>query len=389
MKMGMTTFGCDHGRSGIGRYLTRHLAEFQKLGLRPRIYGSTNDRHLLSALGKDFAGLVSSKWDSPIRSILLHQTWLPRQTRELDVLFLPAANRRLPFYSSCPTVGTVHDLAVAKLDGKYDRARTIYVSKILPQLIKRLDHILTVSEASKQDIIEITGVSEERVSVVPLGVDHTRYYPQCPTVDLANYGVEKPFLLYVSRIEHPGKNHQRLLLAFEELKKKLGIPHQLVLVGSDWKGAEHVHAFADKLSSRKDIIFTGFFPEEHLPQLYSQAEALVFPSLYEGFGLPVLEAMACGLPVVCSNRASLPEVAGGAALLFDPQAPRELEDKLTLLLTSPNVRAACSRAGRERSLSYQWSTTALATLQVLRCVAEGRRVPKFVKQRMDGELLCG
>ena len=218
MNIGITTFGCDQGRSGIGRYLINHLIEFQKLGLCPRVFGSTSDQSLIPfSFPRE---LVSSRWDRPLPNLILHQSWLPAQTRELDVLFLPAANRRIPWASSCPTVGTVHDLAVAKLEGKYDACRTFYISKVLPKLVQKLDHILTVSEYSKADIVDITGVSPDRISVTPLGVDHSRYYPRTQALDLTPYGIESPFILYVSRIEHPGKNHQRLLLAFEKIKKE-------------------------------------------------------------------------------------------------------------------------------------------------------------------------
>jgi len=363
MKLGVTTYGCDHGRSGIGRYLERHLREFERLGVEPTIYSSKQDRQLLGSFTpKKEKGTV---WDKPILNILLHQTWLPSQTKDLDVLFLPAANRRIPWQTSCPTVGTVHDLAVARLKEKYDPYRHFYVSQVLPRLIRRLDHIITVSEYSKRDIVELTGCPPDQVSVTPLGVDHSRYFPRTEGVDLSCYGIRKPFFLYVSRIEHPGKNHQLLLKAFDRLKQRLGLSHQLVLVGSDWKGAEEVHRLADSLPSGPDILFTGFFPEEHLPHLYSQGEALIFPSLYEGFGLPVLEAMACGLPVVCSNKASLPEVVGEGGLLFDPEQPGDLEATLERLISSRGLQEMLRESGRTRSLQFQWSATATQTYDVL------------------------
>jgi glycosyltransferase involved in cell wall biosynthesis len=385
VKIGITTFGCDNGRSGIGRYLHRHLVEFHRFGLSPHIFCTTSDHEMLPREFRRHE--LSPRWDHPVANLLLHQTWLPARSRELDVLFLPAANRRLPCFSGCPTVGTVHDLAVAKLEGKYDPGRTFYVSRVLPKLIKKLDHVITVSEASKRDIVELTGIAPEKISVTPLGVDHTRYYPQNSDLELSRFGIRKPFLLYVSRIEHPGKNHQQLLRAFDNLKKKLRIPHQLVLVGSDWKGAGDVHALARTLPSRDDIVFTGFFPEEHLPQLYNQAELLVFPSLYEGFGLPILEAMACGLPVVSSNRASLPEVVGDAGLLFDPDLEGSLEQNIGQVLESPTNRQRLSAAGRLHSLKFDWSTTAAKTLEILHSVARGAP-PSHTQNKQERTSKC-
>ena len=377
MKIGVSTFGCDHGRSGIGRYLRSHLQEFQKMGVSPLVFCSPEDRHMVPSSFKTVE--VPNTWNGPAQNILLHQTWLPWQARSLDVMFLPAANRRLPFYCPCPTVGTVHDLAVARLKGKYDLLRSHYVSKVLPRWIPKLDHVITVSEASKRDIVELTGMDPQRISVTHLGVDHTRYYPKNRTEELDEYGIQAPFLLYVSRIEHPGKNHCQLIEAFSRLKSELELPHQLVLCGPDWKGAEEVHRLAQSVPHTNDIIFTGFFPEKLLPQLYSQAETLVFPSLYEGFGLPLLEAMACQTPVLCSNRSSLPEVVGGAGLLFEPQQSDSLFHQLRRLVLDPELRSRLAREGRQRSLSYQWSSTASRTLDLLTRVVRRKQKGSSLK----------
>jgi glycosyltransferase involved in cell wall biosynthesis len=173
-------------------------------------------------------------------------------------------------------------------------------------------------------------------------------------------------LLYVSRIEHPGKNHVRLIHAFERLKATEHIPHQLVFAGGDWGRADEVHRVADASDYNTDILFTGFVPSSDLPDLYCGADLFVFPSLYEGFGLPVLEAMSCGVPVTCSNVSSMPEITGDAAGLFDPYDEQAIEEAVRGPLVDSELRDRYVRRGLKQSRAFSWSTTAARTLEVIR-----------------------
>ena len=305
-------------------------------------------------------------------NVAWHQACLPGYCRRrgYDVLFLPAGNRRVSIHAPCPAVGTVHDFSNLHVKGKYDPARMFYQGHVLPWMVRRLKKVITISESSKRDIVECAGVPETRVSVISLALDHGNYFPR-HGVEAAErirgrYHIDRPYILYISRIEHPGKNHVGLIRAFEKLKAAERIPHQLVLAGSDWNRAEEVHRIAEASRWKSDIVFTGFVPQGDLPDLYCASDVFVFPSLYEGFGLPVLEAMACGTPVACSNTSSMPEVAGDAALLFDPGDSEAIASALRNLLTDADLRADCIRKGIERSRLFNWSTTASKTLDVIR-----------------------
>jgi glycosyltransferase involved in cell wall biosynthesis len=297
-----------------------------------------------------------------------------RRERAFDVLFLPAGNRRLPWYVPCPTVGTVHDFSSIHVPGKYDRARMLYITRVLPLLIRRLTHVLTVSESSKRDIVEYAGVAKDKVTVTPLAADPGVYFPRDPQEAAAlvapRHAVRPPFILYTSRIEHPGKNHARLIRAFAELKRKEGIPHQLVLAGTDRERADEVHRIAGESGCAKDILFTGFVASEDLPLLYQAADLFVFPSLYEGFGLPILEAMACGTPVACSRISSMPEVAGDAAVLFDPAEECSIGSAIGSIITGTDLRRDLAARGLERSRQFSWARTAAQTLGVIRSLAQ-------------------
>ncbi len=383
MKIGITTFVGDGGKSGIGRYIINLLREFSFCDNRSMfetlVYECEKDVFPIN--GNRFSFLpFKENIRSPVLNIFWHQAALPGwcKRRKYDVLFLPAGNRRLPIYSPCPTVGTVHDFSSIHVKGKYDPARMFYITRVLPFLIKKLTRVLTVSESSKKDIVEYAGVPEERVIVTPLAADSNIYFPRNKEDSLslveAKYGIGSPYTLYISRIEHPGKNHVRLIRAFERLKISENLPHQLVLVGSDWNGAEIVYKAALKSNHSRDIIFTGFVPTDDLPDLYCGSDLFIFPSLYEGFGLPILEAMSCGVPVACSNMSSMPEVAGKAAKLFDPYDEESIEDAMRFFLLDIDMRKHYAGLGLKRSKEFSWTKTAKRTLKVIKEAAEdGRR----------------
>ncbi|MDP8227821.1 MAG: glycosyltransferase family 1 protein, partial [Candidatus Electryoneaceae bacterium] len=325
MKIGITTFGGDGGKSGISQYIINLLREFPAVNKDDEfeVIGYYDEKDIFIS-DPDQMSVVSfgDNIRSPIPNILWHQRTLPKlcRRRNYDVLFLPAGNRRLPISVPCPTVGTVHDFSSIHVKGKYDRARMFYIKKVLPFLIKKLTWVLTVSESSKRDIVEYTKVPANRVIVTPLAANNALYHPrekkQCIANLKARMAIRSPYILYISRIEHPGKNHARLIRAFARLKEKEDIPHQLVLAGSDWGRAEEVHRIAQQSGYEKDILFTGFVKTEDVPDLYCGSDLFVFPSLYEGFGLPVLEAMSSGIPVACSDISSIPEVIGDTGILF-------------------------------------------------------------------------
>lgn len=375
MKIAITTFGGDGGQSGISRYIIELLKEFDRMD-----EGSHIDVHLFRREKNIFLGntkrLRAVEYDDnlapPIRNILWHQLALPKICRResYDVVFLPAGNRRLPWKVSAPTVGTVHDFSSIHLSGKYDKARTFYIKKVLPGLVRRLDRAIAPSESSAKDIVEFAGLAPEQVDVIPNAIDPSVYKPQDPeshgNLLRDRYGIRPPYLLYVSRLEHPGKNHVRLIDAFRQVRDQVDLPLQLVLVGSDWLRAEAVHSGAAACPYAKDIVFPGFIQDEHLPQLYSGAEAFVFPSLYEGFGIPILEAMACGTAVTCSNLSSMPEVLGNAGPTFDPYDTEAIAHCIRSMVEDPSYKQECIQKGLMRAREYSWHKTARATLDSLK-----------------------
>lgn len=382
MRVLVTTFGGDRGKSGVGQYIIHLLRHFPAVApdMAFDVLLFEEEKALYIADPERTRPLCQSALlQKPVPNIAWQQAVLPYLCARggYDVLFVPAGNRRMPYWTPCPRVGTVHDLAALHVPGKYDRLHSFYNLHVLPGFVRRLSHVIASSESTRKDVLKYVGVPENRVSVVHLAADESRYFPRDRVAAQGKvrgkYGIRPPYVLYISRIEHPGKNHVRLIRAFDRAKRAGGLPHQLVLAGSDWGRAADVHREADTSASRDSIVFTGFAAEQDLPELYAGADAFVFPSLFEGFGIPLIEAMACGIPVACSNVSSIPEVAGEAALLFDPYDEVSIEQALAKLLTDRGLQQELVRRGLERSKAFSWRNTATQTAETLRRVVQERK----------------
>ena len=208
----------------------------------------------------------------------------------------------------------------------------------------------------------------QRQNVILNGIDHARFNPGDHAAARAmvaqRWQLPEPFFLYVSRLEHPAKNHTRLIEAFEKFKADSGSPWQLVLAGSDWHGAEHVHAAARDSRYTKDIRFLGFVEDAVLPDLYRAASTMVYPSLFEGFGLPPIEAMACGCPVISSKCGSLGEVVGNAARIINPEDIADMAQALQEVASLREQREVLIRAGLENARRFNWEDNAKRVMDV-------------------------
>jgi glycosyltransferase involved in cell wall biosynthesis len=378
MRVLVTTFGGDGGKSGVSQYIIQFLRYCRALApdMTFDVILYEDEKAVYTDHDPEFTTICQAEWlRSASVNILWHQCGLPGLCRKnkYDAVFIPGGNRRLPFRLPCPTVVTCHDLGILHVPDKYDAVHAFYNLRVLPHLLRRQTRILTVSETSKQDIVSYTGLPDERVSVTLNGVDHETYQPgdgdEARARIAQNYGVDTPYLLYIARIDHPGKNHIRLIEAFAKLIAHTELPHTLVLAGSDWSRADEVHAVAETCGCKDRIVFTGFAPSEDLPALYRGADLFVFPSLFEGFGIPIVEAMNCGIPVACADISCLPEIAGDAAVLFDPYDTDAIAEALEKALMDEELRGECIVKGLERAKRYNWEDTVQQTVDIIREVA--------------------
>lgn len=353
----------DQGKSGIAEY-TRQLVD--ALGSRQNTTIALLQKdipHFPAHEGKVEILAVSNLFSHPIMNILWHLLVLPVLLfqRKYEWLILPAINRRMGLWYPKPAIGIAHDLSQFSVNNKYDLFRTAYVKCLLPLCLSGMSHIFAISHNTKKDLVKYWGLDADKIQVSYNGYDHTHYHAQVPDTAqhvISTYEIEQPYLVYVSRIEHPGKNHARLIRAFDALSDEEVKDRMLVFAGSDWSGAEEVKSIAAQAKRAKQIRFLGFVPTDHLPALYHQAEMMLFPSLYEGFGIPLIEAMACGTPCLCSNNSALGEIAGDAAFTFDPSSITAIQKTLSFALTHPEQLANKAKKGLQHCQLFSWDKLA-------------------------------
>jgi glycosyltransferase involved in cell wall biosynthesis len=289
-------------------------------------------------------------------------------------------------------VSTIHDLAPFHLPGKYDRARMFYGRVIARRLAGRQDEIVAISHATARDIETFFHVPSSRINVIPNGVDHEKFRPgpkaQALDAVCAPLGLSGPFFLYVARLEHPAKNHAGLIAAFNRFKSATGSPWRLVLAGGDWHGADEVRRLVRASPFARDINLLGFVPSTELPDWYRAADVLVFPSLYEGFGLPPVEAMACGCPVLSSLEGALKETVGAAAGHLEPRDIGQMQAQLIRAASDGAWRGELRAAGLARALDFDWRLTAEATLGVYAKAAACNPPPGAILERCEPEPLA-
>ncbi|MDD7185874.1 MAG: glycosyltransferase family 1 protein [Oscillospiraceae bacterium] len=267
------------------------------------------------------------------------------------------------------SVVTVHDM-VYKAFPETVRARTKYMLDTgLKKSMKRADIIVTDSEFSKTEIIKYFPQYQDKIRVVPCGVDLNKFHP-CNDTDKIervrkDFETGEEYFLYLGTIE-PRKNLERLIEAYAEFVKNTDNPPNLVLAGGKGWLYDNIYAKAEKLGIEKKVIFTKYIPSEDINALICGAVAFVFPSIYEGFGMPPLEAMACGVPVLTSGEASLPEVTGDSAVIVDAYSVKSIAEGLERIYSDRNLRERLSREGSERAEKFTWEKSAEILYKVYR-----------------------
>ena len=290
-----------------------------------------------------------------------------------------------PLRTSVPLVVTIHDVSYLELPEYFTRFRALQLKLTVKDTVERAAKILTPSEFSKRAIVRHYGIEEERVVVVPNAVS-SRFRPvDRATARIAvekRLGVKGPYVLTVGDLQ-PRKNHLGLLSAFEKvMQANPKLTHRLVFVGKEtWYSAKlHQAVAASSVADR--VHFAGFVDDADLVDFYGACELFVYPSFYEGFGLPILEAMACGRAVACSNSTAMPEVADSAALLFDPHNSDEMAQAMGDILVDAELRARLERLGQQHAASFSWQKSAALTLNAYYEVAG-------VKRRLDVAVKAG
>ena len=363
---------CCGSRSGIGTYtweLARRVKDDSKLRFQGNVFnflGRNDNRAALSQISIPINesrlfpyGIYRRIWNY----IPFYYDNFFSSKADLSVFF----NYIVPPRIKGKVITTVYDMTYRRFPETMDARNLRRLNNGIDYSIARSDRIITISNFSKHEIIDLLDVKPEKISVVTCAPNFSDEIVSEETLKL-QYGIKKPFLLYVGNIE-PRKNLSQLLLAFTEMKKK-GIPHSLVIAGN--KGWQ-TDAFDKTLAEciyRDDIILTGFISAAIKNTLYKNAAAFVYPSLYEGFGIPPLEAMHFNCPVICSNAASLTEVVGDAARLVDPMDKESIVTGVLQVLEDTEYATLLVQRGKERAHHYSWDMSAQNFVSICKEVLE-------------------
>jgi glycosyltransferase involved in cell wall biosynthesis len=377
MKIAVALGGTDWGRSGLGTYtralLPRLLRGLAGTGGGIVALGTERD---FAAYGTELEGIerahVPASTDVPILGAAWYLARLEARARAVraDALLLPAANRRVTLRPRLPTVGVVHDLAQFNVPGKYDRLRTAYARRVVPRGLSSLHALAAASHATRADMARVLDIPSERIHVIPHGVDPERF--GAAAADAARVaearertGLTEPYLFYPARLEHPGKNHLRLLRAYA--RSAVRERHLLALAGADWGGEALIREEIQRLGLGARVRLLGFVPDEILPGLMGGASAVLMVGLCEGFGLPALEALAAGRPVVAARAGALPEVVGELGVLCDPFDPADMAAALARALDDGHV-ARVRREGLAYARERSWDRSFERLLALCRSV---------------------
>ena len=325
---------------------------------------------------------VYSRLPIPERALAPHPSWSPItlsavSDRLWTMFAFPGALRRdeievahtqytIPLQPPCPVVTTVHDISFRLYPSWFPRKHRLLLNATVPSAMRRAAKIITVSESSRRDMMRIYGIPADKIHAIheAAGPEYAPI-PQEIARDSVKekYGIDEPYLLAVGVLQ-PRKNFALLLEAFAIAKRRARLRHRLVITGKAGWDYEKLGVLAARLGIIDSVQFTGYVADEDLPSLYSGAEALAFPSLYEGFGLPPLEAMACGTPALVSDAPAMPEVAGDGAWVLPVMSPMAWADAIEAVCTDCELRRKWAERGIRRAAQFSWDRTARLTKEV-------------------------
>ena len=371
MKIGIDTFGTDHARSGIGTYLLSFASNLpenteENKDFKIEFFGTELDHYTYTS-GKKLDYKSIQVPESLQSQRLWHFTNMNKFALEqgYNVVLYPAVEKVLPISFKVPGVAVVNSVLSNEIEGKRDWTQKLQIKRGLYKIPK----IIAASNFIKKDLVN-HGISEEKIEVVHNGIDHKLFFPavefETDMVDVKPFAIKKPYFIYCSRLSGSEKKHVELIKAFSLFKDKTHLPHRLVLAGSDGPYSSEVHKAAYDSNYASDIFLTGHVPHENLSRLYSGSEACIFPSVNEGVGLPVLEAMASGVPVLCSSSCALPEIGGSAALYFDSDNIEEICSCMEKIVTDSELKEKMIKNGIEWAKTFNWEDTVSKTLNIMK-----------------------
>ena len=351
--------------AGIHRYIHHLLTSLPTAAPNNAYIAFLNERRM--AAPSSVMQMRYTRWptQNPAVRVAWEQTVQPlaTYTERLDLLHALAFAR--PWVARCPVVLTIYDMTFVRLPERFPTLKRLYLQSITRWSARRAAAITVISQSTKDDVVQFCGVPESRVTVTYCGVDEQFHPYNRVEVEAfrAAKGLPAHFILYLGTLE-PRKNVSQLVRAYAALRSNGSERTRLVIAGAKGWGYDEVFAAVEQSGVTADVTFAGFIAPEELPLWYNAADVFAYPSHYEGFGLPVAEAMACGTPAITSNVSSLPEVAGDAALMVAPDNVQALTEALSGVLHDKALRAQMRERGLAQAARFDWSRAAQQTAQV-------------------------
>lgn len=367
MQIGINLLPIRRDLTGVGVYAYNIIPELGKIDDENQyiLFSNKENFDIFKIEKKNFRTVVLPfNAENVIVRIFWEQFILPflLKKNRVDILFSPSTV--MPIFSTCKNVICIHDLIPFHIYDKFTKVRSFYVRLMIKLSARRADKIFTVSKNSKKEIEQICSIESSKIAITYNGVNKSIFETNITEWKSFRKQKEIPdkYLLYVGTLE-PGKNLVKLIRAFKLVKKNYGIDHKLIIAGK--KGWKYFEIFreANLLNVNDFIIFTDYVPKNILGELYRNAELFIFPSLYEGFGLPVLEAMAFGVPVIVSDVSALPEVVGKAGELCDPFNEKDIAEKIIKILMDQQLRNKMIAAGKKQASQFDWKNASLIALK--------------------------
>lgn len=379
MKIGISGY-VGNRLTGIGRVLICVVTELARQNPEDMIFIFKNydfsEYDSLKQFGNVELVDVPYSKESGLKNIWWHQ-WLFQKLLKkhcCDVAYIP--NFTLLLWKAVPTIVTIHDLIEYNVPNKFSKARMLYRMRICdPLMAKRSDHILTVSKSSYNDIVKYLGVKPEKITLTLNATDKHffRKYSKeevIPTIREYNLNY-KEYLLFVGTIDYPGKNIKTVLEAFFNLRDKGKLNQKkLVVIGKKGYNANVIYDFVNSSPFKDDIIFTGYLKDEDLPMFYAGAAIMLYLSFFEGFGLPVLEAMSCATPVICSNTSCFPEIVEELDVMVHPSDIKSVEEKILKIINDNEYRNLLSEQCYKKSKKYSWRESADAYHKIFKSISK-------------------
>lgn len=375
MRVGIDATALPAQPGGAGIYTIQLIRALKSLNESIDLVVFAHDfgADLINTTETDSFQFVRIPRKSPARRLIWEQTVFSRQVRNSGIDLLHSLHYTRPRSLSCASVVTYHDMTFFLYPQYHTLFKRYFFSRAIRYSARKADAIIAVSNNTRRDAIRLLGLPENKITAIPLGVS-SEYRVISDEEHLEKirnkYKLPQEFILYVGVVE-PRKNVTLLLCAFSKLLRE-DLDQKLVIAGQLGWMYENVFEQAEKLGIEDQVIFPGYIPSGDLPGLYNLASIFVYPSIYEGFGLPPLEAMACGIPTITTRISSMPENVGEAALLVPPQDEEALAGAIRSLINDPQRQQQLSKMGVQRASTFTWEDTARATAGIYQQVLKAK-----------------